>query len=257
MGFQTRINNADFGATAIAQDIYDQSTTQKHRLGERLVLGDRVFRYCSAGAALIAGQLCESAAFGGALTTIQTNLTVATAGSVGTRTVVVTTVTDAVAVNLYADGYLTTYDGSAAQGVGQSYRIKSHPVLAAAGNLTLTLYDDIVVEISTSAKVNLISNPYKAVKVSAASAPVGYPVGIPLVVIASGSYGWVQTWGPACGLADGNWTLNLALVRSAHVAGAIDIQVAGASSIAVPPIGYSMSVIADTKYGSLWLQLAS
>lgn len=251
-----RLTNADHGLTSCAQDIYDQSTTQKHRLGARLVVGDRVFRYVKAGAALIAGQLCEAAAFGGSLTAVQNDLVVSVTGAVGTKTVTVTSLTDAVTEDQFADGYLSIYDGSAATGLGQCYRIKSHPAIAAAGALKLTLYDDIVVIITAgTAKATITANPWKNVKVNATTS-VGMPIGVPLVVVASGSYGWVQTWGPICGLIDGTVTWETALLRGTTTAGSFDGQVAGASSIINPQIGFLMSPCATTKYALIWLTIA-
>jgi len=250
------------GALIVSQGIYEQSTTQKHRIGERLQIGNRVFYYCSAGAALIAGQLCESAAFGGSSATIQTNLTVPTvtdgSNAAGQNIVTVTMATDAAVVDLFNDGYLSVYAGTAAQGVGQTYRIKSSAVATAAGALKLTLYDDLVIVLTAgSAKCNVITNEYKAIKVSAAN-PVGFPIGVPLIVIASGSYGWVQTWGPVCGLLGGTTPTNeTELQRSTSTAGEFECMVTGAGYLPNPLVGMLMhAAIADTYYGMIFLRIS-
>lgn len=254
-----KINNAELAPNLVAQDIYDISATQKHPLGTRLVLGERVFRYSLAGAsALVAGKLNESAAFGGSLSAIQETLAVPTAVAVGSSTVGVTTLTDATVANLYADGYLTVYDGAVADGVGQTYKIKSHPATTAAGLLTLTLYDDLVVALTTSAKVSLCANLYRKVLTSAVTTPVGAPTGVSLVAVTAAYYFWQQTWGPVCVLADGTWTLNTPLARSAATAGAVDICAAGGVGIVLYPVlGYALEPAADTKYGLMYLMLAS
>lgn len=62
MGDQrTTLKNAAHGPRVVAQDIMEESETAKHRLGERLVVGDRMFRYCRATAtALVAGDILTS-----------------------------------------------------------------------------------------------------------------------------------------------------------------------------------------------------
>jgi len=257
MGF-----NPGPGATLVGQSIYSQSTTKNHALGERLQIGNRVFYYASAGEALVAGMLCESAAFGGSSATIQTNLTVPTvtdgSNAAGQNKVTVTLATDAAVVGLYNDGYLSVYDGTAATGMGQTYRIKTSAVATAGGALKLTLYDDLVILLTAgTAKVNLITNEYKAIKTSAAN-PVGFPVGVPLIVVASGSYGWVQTWGPVCGLLGGTAPTNeTGLQRSTSTAGEFECMVTGAGYLPNPIIGFLMHIaIADTKYGMVFLQIS-
>lgn len=252
----SQIHNADHGQTTVAQNIYEQSATALHKIGSRLVLGDRVFRYALAGAsALIAGQLCESAAFGGSSATIQRDLVVATTGAVGSRTVVVTLATDAATLDQYADGYLTVYDGTVATGLGQCYKIKGNSVGTAGGNCTITLYDDIVVIITAgTAKVTLNTNPYKNVLISAAT-PVGFPVGVPLIAVTAAYYCWLQTWGPACVLVNGTVTLETALGRGTTTAGSVDIQ--AASALTNPIVGVAMQPAASTKNGVIWLQIAA
>lgn len=254
MGF-----NPGPGAVVVGQSIYSQSTTKNHALGERLQIGNRVFYYASAGAALIAGQLCESAVYGGSSATIQTNLTVPTvtdgSNAAGQNKVTVTLATDAAVVGLFDDGYLSVYDGTAATGLGQTYRIKKSAVATAGGALKLTLYDDLVILLTAgTATCNVITNEYKAIKVSAAN-PVGFPVGVPLIVIASGSYGWVQSWGPCSCLIGGTTPTNEEdLLVSTATAGALAVA---DGTLVNSSVGMLMhAAIADTKYGMVFLRIS-
>jgi hypothetical protein len=253
--------NPSIGVTVTPkQGIYEQSATQLAPLGTRLEIGGRTFYYASAGAALVAGMICETAAFGGSSATIQTNLTIpsVTDGSnaAGQNKVTVTLTTDAATLDQYAEGYLTIYDGTAAQGVGQTYRIRGNEVGTAGSSCVLTLYDDLVIAISTSAKANLNTNIFRKVKVSPITTPLGAPVGVPLIAVTSGYYFWLQTWGPVCCLLSGAGTSNTQLVRGTAATGAAQVQIAGSSSIVNVPIGFLINLaIADTKYGLVFLQI--
>ena len=245
------------GPTVVAQDIYEISETPKARLGDSLRIDQRVFHYAQAGAAaLVAGKLCESAAFAGSLSVVEMDLVVPTEGAVGTYTVYATAnATDAVTANQFAEGYLYVYSGSAAQGVGQTYKIRSHTAAAAGGLITITLYDKLIVLISTSATVGLISNLYKSV-LTQATTSVGIPVGVPLLAVTASYYCWLQTWGPCNVLKAGTSARNTQAVVATAAAGAVGIQVAAGSSVILPQVGYSMDTAANTKYGLVFLQLA-
>jgi len=172
--------------------VYNQHASAKFPVGTRLQLGDRTFYYAKAGEALVAGGLVQSAAKGGA-TTLQTYCAVSTAGTVGGKTVTVTIASDTLTANQFKDGFLITDAGSAVQGGGQCYKIKSHP--AGSGNVTFTLYDKQVVAISTNAKVSLVANKYRGVIRAPATTATGIPVGVPLIAVTSAYYFWLQTWG--------------------------------------------------------------
>jgi hypothetical protein len=248
------------GTVAVGQGIYDQSTTKKHALGERLQIGNRVFYYAKAGAALVAGMVNESAVYGGSSGTIQTNLTVPTvtdgSNAAGQNKVTLTMATDAAAQDAFADGYLSGYDGGAAYGAGQTYRIKSNEAATAGGALKLTLYDDLVVLFTAgTAHCNVIANEFNGVK-TLQTTSVGFVVGVSLIVVASGSYGWLQTYGPCCCLVNGTVTNETAIIFGVTATGSFDAQVAGGSSLATPQLGFLMhAAIASTKYGMVFLQI--
>ena len=239
------------------QGVYEQSSTQKAPLGARLVLEDggggsiRVFRYAKAGSstALVAGKLQASAANGGS-TNVQKNMTIPSISVAGGYQVAVTAVTDAIDANNFAEGFFTVYDGSAAQGVGQTYQVKSNTAASAGGVFSLELYDPLVIQVHTSAKGAVVKHPYDSVIINPTTAS-GMPVGVPLIAVDTSYYCWLQTWGPVCLLSDGTMAYATGLAASDNTAGAVE-PVAGD----LPEIGYAMNDAASTKYGCVFLQIA-
>ena len=187
-------------------DIYNISTTAKWPVGTRWQLGDRTFHYCLAAADLLAGSLCQTAANGGA-TTAQQDCTIATAGAAASKKVTVTIKTDTLTANQFRNGYLTVSDGSAAQGCGQTFKIKSH--LAGAGNVVFNFYDKLPIIInSTGGKATIMANKYYKLIIAPATTATGAPAGVPLVKITDTYYGWLQTWGP-CGVLSSSGAISV------------------------------------------------
>jgi hypothetical protein len=181
------------GALVVQQGIYEESSTKKHRLGERLQLGDRVFRYAYTGGALVAGVMATFALLGGATTEIQTTLVVNTAAAIGSRRVYVNSVTTAQTANLFEDGWAVIEETGAFL-----YQVKSNTALAATGTTGyLELYDDLHIALTTSADIELMTNPWnKVITAASATAVAAGLAGVPPIAIQSGYYGWLQTMGP-------------------------------------------------------------
>jgi hypothetical protein len=174
----------------VDQSIYEVSSSQKTKLGTRLAVGERVYRYSvlsssanvKAGDLLCAPQLiashqsgimsCASAATGATTITI-------TAGTLGTA-------------NQYAEGYIV-FASTGLAGGGQMFRIKSNTAWSSAGTGTVTLYDAIPGTLAAG-PINLVPNGYNSVKVGSAALDV--PVGVAPVAVTTGEYFWLQTWGP-------------------------------------------------------------
>jgi len=251
---QTNLQNADIGPRVVGQSIYEESSTAKCKLGARLVLGDRVFRYCKNGSiALAAGKLLQSASTYGFGET-QQNGTVATTGAAGSNSIVVTlSGTSTLTLDALKDGYLGVYDGTG--GVGQTYRIKGNTAAGVTSNTTITLYDQIVTAIVTTDMTTLTKSPFGAVVV-AATTLTGIPIGVPLIAITANYYFWSQTWGPVTCLV-GTTTLgaNIVVANSAATAGAL-IPVDSTAAQAVR-VGFAMGPAGMTasKYGLVFLQI--
>lgn len=229
------------------QELFSSSTVQLTNLGSRVTTGDgRYFRYCLAGGtALVPGKLQQGTAED---TSNWENLAVAAAAA-GSYTVT-TTSTVTLAANLLAGGWLNV---TVTPGVGYQYKIASHPA-ASAAVVTFTLEDPIIVALTTSSKIDVIPSPYQNVIVNPATA-TGAPVGVAVYAIPSASYGWIQTSGPANVLADGTIVVGTQVVASNGTAGAIEPQVAGASSVIQALVGTAITGIATTEYGLINLNL--
>lgn len=176
---------------APAQGIYEQSTVKNHRLGDVLVVGDKMFRYCVAGENLTAGHLCTVKFDSDA------EDTVTVAHPIGTLQVTVTAAS-AITANQYADGLLIVDEGT---GAGNSYRIKEHPAIGNGETGVVTLYDPLVVAWSTSdTDIELVQSPFVVQDANADQKET--PACVPLIAVTSGNYFWGQTRGIAGVLQD-------------------------------------------------------
>lgn len=179
------------------QDIHETSTTQNYDIGTRLVMDDRVFRYCRAKGALVplkggCGDImpregntdAEVYAVGEYEITIPVNAN----GKDNALEIV---------ADYWNEGYIWIQVSPAP---GQMHRIKSSAA-ASGGFITLTLYEALKVEVPASTWITAWANPYNNLIV-----PSGGKLSIaamPLVVVAAGSYFWGQTWGPCFGQLNG------------------------------------------------------
>lgn len=201
------------------QGIYEESSTQEYPIGTKREFEDgRVFRYASFGAATAAGVLVSQDVSATAVVEIEN---VATAAAVGATEVILTdsgTLGSATA-NQYAGAYLHTVDDA---GEGYTYRIKSNTA-ASSNAVTFTLYDGLVVAVTTATDVAITGNLYNTVV--AATAATDYVIaGVTARVMQSGYYGWVQTAGVATILADGTIAIGQNLTLSDGVAGAVQAK---------------------------------
>ena len=230
------------GPTQIAgQALFTSSATQQHVLGEQMVTPDgRKFRYALAGAsALVVGNLLQSQVED----TDSENLAVA-AAAVGATTVT-TTSTLTLTANEMAGGYMVV---AVTPGLGDVYRIKSHPAVTTAV-VTLTLEDPIRVALTTDSRVDLVANLYRSVIQNPATA-TGVPVGVAVYAIAAAEYGWIQTGGLACVLNDAGSTVGTNVSASNATAGAVEAAVTAQAAV-----GYAVTGISTTEAGSIYLTM--
>ena len=222
------------------------TTAKKHKLGTIMQIADTEYRYALSGGTLIAGQLHESSAVEAAE---DDDLVVATTGSVGGTTIGIT-FGGAVTKDEYADGFLiSNVDASAA--LGWRYRIKSHP--AGTTNVTVTIdhEDGFVTEwLAGTAIAGAFKSPWNSIVVSATTA-VGSAVGVTVCDIANGSYGWVQTKGPALCQVQGTISRGLGLMRSNGTAGAVELNDGSLQNIGA--LGRTASV--DGQFHSVFLNI--
>jgi hypothetical protein len=232
---------------AVGLDLYESSTTQVHRLGERIETTDgRVFRYAKAGAsALVAGNVIQSSA---QVTTHK--VMTPSAAAIGATSVSATLgATNAVTENQYADGYLIV---CTTPGNGYAYRISSHPAAAASAACVFTLAEPLNVALTTSSRVSLQANAFKGVIQSPVTTLTGSVVGVAVVAAAANEFCWLQTRGVAPVLTAGTPGVGLAVVVPATAAGAVVID--GAAS-ATQVIGSMMETGVDGLNCAVFLNL--
>jgi hypothetical protein len=238
--------NLNSAVQVSGQHTQSSSTTPKHALGTRGVTRDgRVFRYCKAGALLVAGNVIQSPA------QIANHLNTAVlAAAVGDKALLITPGATAGAANLYAEGVAIV---STTPGLGQTLGIRSHAAITASTEFTLNLYDDdpVVVALTTSSKVDLQQNPYSAVIQAPVTTLTGAIVGVAGFAIPSGEYGWLQTWGMCGVLIDGTPGVGMAVSSPAAVAGGAAIN-----SSTLTMIGDMLVTGVDTKVKAVFLKIA-
>lgn len=194
----------------ISGGIYDaiiDSTDEKYlesripALGQVVEFDDgRKFRYVSSEADLTVGSVVAMATC--LATALDNSCTAAAAGSL---TVTIATTGSAffggsagvLAANRLAEGYLVISDGA---GAGYSYKIKSHTAGTSAVSVTFTLYDPLVVAITTASDVFFVGPKYrKVVEGTATLKAIGSCMRAVTGTTDTKEYFfWAQTKGPAC-----------------------------------------------------------
>lgn len=167
------------------QDIHEQSTVQNYDIGTRLVMDDRVFRYCKAGGNLTA----MKAGHCGNLPT-ECN-TAAVEYKEGTYEVTILDTTVRVA-DYYKEGYIWLM----VAGAYELYRIKSSAV-GAGVSVKLTLYQALLADVPASTWGTTWPNVYSDIE--GVTSGFKSNVVVALRAVTSGNYFWGQTWGPCFG----------------------------------------------------------
>ena len=177
------------------QNLFEESSTQKHKLGTLRTLSDgRQFVYARAGAANIAaGYLCC------AETEEAANLSdwaITANAAVGARTLAVTVgdLAAAIVANEFNEGYI--YEDLANAANSCAYKIKSHPAFAANASGNIEIYDKVRSALTTSLTLSAVHNPHRAVIIHP-SPPLNTLIGVTAMPITANYYGWFQKRGPA------------------------------------------------------------
>lgn len=182
---ELRVGNtpADYG-------VYGTGTVQKFELGTRYRLGDQVFRYGKAE-----GNLNPQVAAFDHSTWFSEPLVAA--ATIGDMYIKITTdgtsghVTNGFGVkNNMVGGYFSNPNGTCKQ----FRRIVSHDKGVATTTIKVYLDGPITRNMVNTEMAEWCPNPYRTLK------PLGgnnrAAMGVPTTAIASGSFGWLQTWGP-------------------------------------------------------------
>lgn len=185
----SKMLGSDRGITVTAQNINEASTTQMHKLGERLVKDERVFRYAQCKTeALTAGRAAQTLinpeeSYACGATTVH---------DVDANTVTIDTVANLTKDQL-AGGYLC-YKSTRFY----SHKILSHPEATATYTCVVTLETPITDYTITTGSTTVVCFPSiwrVRGRITAAGGWYSW-VGVPLCSVAANSYCWLQTWGP-------------------------------------------------------------
>ena len=195
------------------------------RLGQLATTRDgRRFRLARAGALQVLGGRLQCAP---APIATLLNMTVA-AAPVGARTLTVTpTGATTAAANAFQGGLAIVSAGAA---FGQVFSVRGHGPISGVTPFTIAIEPEewVLIALSASSRIDLIASPYDGVVVSPGAALVSAPIGVPLVPIPAGQYGWLQVGGLAPVLMDGPLGPGAAVTASTAVPGAVAVAAAGA-----------------------------
>jgi len=232
----------------VDQGIYEESSTQKARLGTRLHVGDKIFHYArlSTSANVKAGDLlCVPAVIASHQSAILT-ISAQTAGkdfltcsaSVGNE----------VLVDQYAEGYVTVASTALAGGGGM-FRIKSH---AAGAAVAFYLYDSIPGTVAAGPG-SLTPCLYNRVLIG--NAVTALAAGVAPCSITTSNYFWLQTWGPTAVKA--STAIGAGIALTVAVSGGVqDLLTIGAYTAGGMQIGQSIGVGVESHATPVYLTIA-
>jgi hypothetical protein len=206
-------------SSGVSQGIYEESSTQQGNIGAMVELADgRRFRYANFATATAAGLLVSQDI--SATCVVETD-NIATANAIGDKTVELTDsgTLGSATKNQYAGAYLHTTDDA---GEGYTYRIIGNTV-ASSNAVTFSLYDGVVVALTTATDVAITGSLYGSLV--AATAATDYIVsGVTARVMQADYFGWVQTKGVCTILSDVAIAVGDNLTLSDGVAGAVQLK---------------------------------
>lgn len=232
---------------AAGQPLYTSSTTPYHQLGERLVTVDgRVFRYCKAGATLVAGNWLQSPA----QVANHQNIAPTATFAIGATEVTVTLGATAATANQYAGGQMVV---TITPGLGQQIVIEGHPAADSGATLTLKLAEPLRVALTTTTRVDLCPNQYNGVIQVPVTTLTGTVVGVATYIITSGEYGWVQRGGLTGALIAGTPAVGLGVGFPTSAAGAAVIDDAATAGFVTA--GYMASTGGNGECNGVMLAL--
>lgn len=226
------------GPLAYAQTSTDQSLATLTGAKFETSDGREFVLIQNGGTALVSGNLIQGPVKIGAN---HTNLATA-AAAIGATQITVTMGGTLATANQYQGGYAFINAGT---GIGQTFKIASHPAATSSGTCVLTLEDTVQVALSASdTKTTLDLNPYGAPNgtdyrtsgcVVCPTTLTGPVIGVTVSPIAATStsvlsYGFIQTRGVVGCLNDANTAIGLDLMPSANTAGAVATYVVATKS---------------------------
>lgn len=197
-------------------DLQDVGTTQLHPLGQLAVdENGRSFRYAKASGAVGAGRIVAAAAN----VANHVGARATNSAAIGDQVIEVTVGATAVTQDQYAGGLIVINAGT---GLGQSFRIKGNTAAASSGTTKVYIEGAVKVALSSSdSKAHLYPNKFNGVSTSSTLAL--RRVGVSVVALADGQFGWICTQGVCAVLVEGT-AVAIAdpVIPSATTAGAVE-----------------------------------
>ena len=223
----------------VKQGLFEESSTQQGNVGaERRLEDGRAFRYAYFAAAANPGLLVSTDISATSVVEIDGNCTAASAGATEVTITDSTTLGSATA-DQYAGGYLHITDDA---GEGHQYRIRGNTA-ASSNAVDFTLYDGIIVALTSASDVAITGYPYNNVR--GATAGTDYIMsGVTVMSVTANYYAWVQTRGVATVLSDGAVAIGANLTLSDGVAGAVQLKDAETE----PLVGFALFASDDTGH---------
>lgn len=242
----------------------EHTSSKKRRVGTKMILPDgRVYSYGKAGEAITAGKITMAAATSSGHIKDLAIAAAVSANASGIGAITVTNATTAISgseyytktrgdVGDYEDGYIFVND---AAGEGQVWPIWRHSAAGTSGTLTIDLFENdfVATALTTSSEVGLAKNQYAAVELWDVNDIDGVIAGVPNRDIASGSYGWLQTAGPAAVLTNGTVVVGKNVMTGSTTDGSVDVIADDSSAEFL--IGGVINVAATTEYSLVDLQI--
>ncbi len=224
------------------------SNQQGHPLGSLMMFADgRRFRYGQAtGTAIATASLCQQTLNNAN----RDELAVAAAVAAGARVITVTNGSAAIAVDDLVDGWVNIEDDA---GEGYLYAIKSNDAAAGGATVTLDLYEDVQVALTTATTVLLFINPYGLVIIHPSPA-TAMLVGVTLVAVTASNFAWFQDYGPASVVTQGTVVINEKVIDSASADGAV-APTASTAAGEENYVGVVMEAAATTEHSLINLRM--
>lgn len=239
------------------------SATQVYTYGTKREEDGKIYRYCkgSTTTALIAGQLVESPAYGGAYDVVEEDAVIPADGdgTSGTSTVVCEQESSVCAADRFTDGTILI-NKAANVGGGQSRKISANTLSTGTGSeVTFTVTEPWSVTVTTGATATIMANPCANVLTTTTGGVVGVTMGVPRVAFTTTNcYGWIQRSGPAAVRCGGTaQTLGQAVYRDSGSSGGGSVILGSSGAfVFTEPVGYSMLAgdVADFAFVNLTLE---
>jgi len=207
-----RTQGGNYGALLAAQGLYETSTSPVCAIGTRLPLGDRTFFYGHVASTVAAGLLASPdfsvdgpilLADGSlvAMTAAQSEYSkyaVTAALTAGQRVIAVThgSSLDNITANSLQNGYVVLSDSAGVDVIMKIKENKAHSS-SVTDYVEIKLWDEIPAAMADATTSVLISCNLMRNLTPGTQGTDEAPQGVPLISVATGSYAWFQTWGPA------------------------------------------------------------